>query len=81
MRVQGAIYGLGTVALFGAHSHSGVMRAETWLLSAGMVVPASAGMAVGFRVQDRINQQVFRQVTLIVLLIAGLNLLRRGMMG
>jgi hypothetical protein len=36
-------------------------------------------MFAGYLVQDRLDQVVFRRVTLIVLVIAGLNLLRRGL--
>jgi len=38
-------------------------------------------MWVGFRVQDRLDQQVFRRVVLSVLIVAGLNLVRRGLFG
>lgn len=81
MRVQGVIYGLGAVALFGAHVGSGVMRAETLPFSVAMVVPAMLGTWLGFQVQDRIDQNAFRKATLAVLLIAGLNLVRRGLTG
>ena len=81
MRVQGVIYGLGALALFGAHIQSGVMRAETAPFSAAMIVPAVLGMWLGTMIQDRIDQAVFRKVTLWVLLIAGANLIRRGLMG
>lgn len=81
MRVQGVIYGLGAIALFGAHVGSGVMRAETLPFSAAMVVPAVLGTWIGFQIQDRIDQRAFRKATLAVLLIAGLNLVRRGLMG
>lgn len=81
MRVQGVIYGLGAVALFFAHVGSGVMRAETMPFSVLMIVPALLGMWVGGRLQDKIDQQGFRRATLFVLLIAGLNLLRRALVG
>ncbi|MEP3332446.1 sulfite exporter TauE/SafE family protein [Sedimentitalea sp.] len=81
MRVQGVIYGLGALALLGAHVSSGVLRAATLPLSVALVVPAMLGMWVGGRLQDRIDQRTFRRVTLVVLLIAGLNLVRRGLMG
>ena len=81
MRVQGVIYGLGALALFGAHIQSGVMRAETAPFSAAMIVPAVLGMWLGTMIQDRIDQAVFRKVTLWVLLIAGATLIRRGLMG
>jgi len=39
------------------------------------------GMAIGTAVQDRIDQRLFKRITLIVLLAAGANLLRRAVMG
>lgn len=78
VRIQGVIYGLGSVALLGAHLGSGVLRAETLPLSGLLVFPAMAGMFAGFRVQDRLDQAQFRRLTLLVLLIAGLNLIRRA---
>ncbi|WP_319546485.1 sulfite exporter TauE/SafE family protein [Ruegeria conchae] len=81
MRVQGVIYGLGAVALVVAHLGSGVLRGETALFSAMLVLPALVGMRGGQFLQDRIDQTQFRKLTLLVLLIAGLNLLRRGLLG
>ena len=81
MRVQGVIYGLGAVALTLAHLGSGILRAETAPFSAVLIVPAVAGMWLGLQLQSRIDQALFRKVTLVVLLVAGLNLLRRGLMG
>ena len=78
VRAQGVIYALGAFALFGAHIQSGVMRAETLPLSLAMVVPAFVGMLIGQRINDRIDQTAFRRATLLVLLLAGLNLVRRG---
>ncbi|MBR9764027.1 MAG: sulfite exporter TauE/SafE family protein [Rhodobacteraceae bacterium] len=80
VRVQGVIYGLGAVALLGAHFGSGVLRAETLPFSVVMVPVALAGMWMGFRLQDRIDQVTFRRATLVVLLVAGLNLLRRALL-
>ena len=81
MRVQGAVFGLGAFALVGAHLQSGVLRAETIPLSILMVIPALAGMFIGLKIQDRIDQAAFRKATLLVLLIAGLNLVRKGVVG
>ncbi len=80
VRVQGVIYGLGAVALLAAHIQSGVVRGETIPLSLAMLLPAGLGMIVGLRLHDRMDQQRFRYVTLIVLVVAGLNLIRRGVM-
>jgi uncharacterized membrane protein YfcA len=80
IRVQGVIYGLGACALLLAHIGSGVVRAETLPFSILLVVPAVLGMWIGGRLHDRIDQRLFKQATLIVLLVAGLNLVRRGLM-
>ena len=39
------------------------------------------GMRIGMGVSGRMDQNRFRQATLAVLVIAGLNLVRRGLMG
>ncbi|MEE9427500.1 MAG: sulfite exporter TauE/SafE family protein [Paracoccaceae bacterium] len=79
IRVQGVVYGVGAVVLFFAHLKSGVLNATTLPLSLWLVIPAMIGMFVGFNVQDRLDQRRFRRATLIVLILAGLNLLRRGL--
>ncbi len=79
MRVQGVIYGLGAVALAGAHIGSGVLRAETLPLSLALIAPALLGQWLGGKVLDRIDQVVFKKATLCILLIVGLNLIRRSL--
>ncbi|MGI3169288.1 sulfite exporter TauE/SafE family protein [Pseudooceanicola sp. C21-150M6] len=81
VRVQGVIYGLGAVALFGAHIVSGVVRWETIPFAIALLPTALLGMWIGFKVQDRIDQVAFRRATLVVLLVAGANLIRRALMG
>lgn len=81
MRVQGVVYGLGAVVLALAHIKSGVLAGDGLQLSIVMVPPALVGLGVGFMVLDRIDQQVFRRITLCVLVIAGLNMVRRGLLG
>ncbi|MDB2578721.1 MAG: sulfite exporter TauE/SafE family protein [Tateyamaria sp.] len=78
MRVQGVIYGLGAVALVFAHLGSGVLRAETLPLGFALILPALLGQWIGGHVLERIDQVVFRRVTLFFLLVAGLNLVRRA---
>ena len=79
VRIQGVIYGLGAITLLLAHIRSGVLDAETAPLSAAMLVPAGRGMLLGFRVQARLDQARFRRATLVVLILTGLNLIRRGL--
>ena len=80
MRVQGVIYGLGAVALTLAHVGSGVLNTRTVWLSVLLLPPALLGMWIGKQAQDRIDQQAFRRATLLVLLVAGLNLVRRALL-
>ncbi|MGR3465164.1 sulfite exporter TauE/SafE family protein [Limimaricola sp.] len=78
IRAQGVIYGLGALALSGAHLQSGVLNGATLPFSLFMILPAIGGMWLGGLAHDRIDQKAFRHVTLIVLLVAGLNLVRRA---
>lgn len=81
MLVQGVVYGLGSVSLFIGHLQSGVLNTVTAPWSAALLVPAFLGMQVGFWMSDRLNPDMFRRVTLVVLMIAGANLVRRGLIG
>ena len=81
VRVQGISFLIGAIVLTGVHMQSGLLNSVTLPFSAYMVVPAMIGMAVGFWIQDRLEQEKFRRVTLYVLVFAGLNLLRRGLFG
>lgn len=79
--VQGVVYCLGSVSLLAGHLQSGVMTAATMPFSAFLLLPAFIGMRVGFLLGDKLDAEVFRKITLIVLMIAGANLLRRGVFG
>lgn len=79
VRAQGVVFFVGSVVLLGAHTVSGVLNATTLPLSVLMVPPVLAGMALGVRVQDRLDPKVFTRITLILVLLAGLNLVRRGL--
>jgi hypothetical protein len=81
MRLQGVIYGLGSVSLLLAHLETGVLRGETLPLSAVLVLPVVLGMRLGGVWHDRVDQAGFRRATLLLLLLAGLNLIRRGLAG
>jgi uncharacterized membrane protein YfcA len=79
MRIQGVIYLGGAIVLFGAHLGSGVLRNETIAFSALLIPPAMLGMWVGGKMMDRFDQTTFRRATLLVLLLAAFNLVRRGL--
>lgn len=80
IRVQGVIYGLGAVALTVGHVGSGVLNQVTVWFSLALLVPVLFGMWIGGRIHDRIDQDMFRKLTLAILLLAGLNLIRRALM-
>ncbi|SHG88400.1 sulfite exporter TauE/SafE family protein [Cognatishimia maritima] len=80
MVVQGVVYGLGSITLITAHLQSGILNRDTAPLSAALLPIAMIGLWIGFRIQDRLDQNVFRKVTLVVLILAGLNLIRKGLL-
>ena len=81
MAVQGVIYGLGSVMLLLGHLRSGILNEDTWGFSAVLVIPSMIGMWLGAKLGDRFDQERFRKITLLVLIVAGANLIRRGVMG
>jgi uncharacterized membrane protein YfcA len=81
MVVQGVVYGLGAVSLLIGHLRSGLLNAETAPFSAFLLLPALAGMWAGLALGDRLDQQKFRRLTMAVLIVAGLNLIRKGLQG
>ncbi|RAI03286.1 hypothetical protein DLJ53_01840 [Acuticoccus sediminis] len=81
LRVQGIVYGIGAVVLTAAHIGSGVLDARTAPLSALLIIPAMTGLLLGMRVSARMDQRRFRLATMAVLVVAGLNLIRRGALG
>jgi len=60
---------------------SSSVTAATMPFSAFLLIPAFIGMRFGFWLGDRLDAELFRKVTLIVLVIAGANLVRRGVFG
>jgi uncharacterized protein len=77
VRVQGVVFLIGATVLFSAHLQSGVMNSTTLGFSAALVVPAMVGQSIGFAIQDRLDQVRFRRWTQILLVLTGLNLMRR----
>lgn len=79
IQAQGVFFLAGSILLVVAHVTSGILTTITCAFSALLVLPALAGLAVGTMIQGRINQIAFRRATLLVLLLAGANLVRRGL--
>ena len=79
LRIQGVVFLAGSVILLGAHLRSGVMTASSAAFSATLVVPAFVGMLAGVRAGDRLDQARFRRWTQVLLVLTGLNLMRRAL--
>jgi uncharacterized membrane protein YfcA len=78
VRAQGVVFLIGAMALLAAHLHSGLMHSGTLPFSAVLVGPAMLGLALGYAVQDRLDQPRFRRWTQVLLVLTGLNLMRRA---
>lgn len=78
LRFQGVVYGSGALVLTLSHLRSGILSGPSLNLSFALVLPALIGLFAGFLLQDRLDQRLFRRLTLIILILAGLNLIRRG---
>ncbi|HSO06947.1 MAG TPA: sulfite exporter TauE/SafE family protein [Pelomicrobium sp.] len=69
----------GAVALSVFLAGHGILGRDDALASAAALAPALAGIYLGQRVRARISQQVFERALLVVLVLIGLNLLRRSL--
>lgn len=78
VRAQGVVFLIGATVLMAAHLHSGVMNPASIGFSAALVLPALIGQSAGFAIQDRLDQTRFRRWTQILLVLTGLNLMRRA---
>ncbi|MGL4319552.1 MAG: sulfite exporter TauE/SafE family protein [Paracoccaceae bacterium] len=78
VRVQGVVFLIGAFVLLGAHLQSGVLNAITLPFSAILALPALAGLWLGTVVQDRLDQDRFSKWTQVLLILTGLNLMRRA---
>ncbi|MTH33853.1 TSUP family transporter [Paracoccus limosus] len=79
MRAQGVVFFIGALALLVAHLQSGLLNAQTLPFSALLVLPAMLGMTLGNMAHDRLDISQFRHWTLLLLVLTGLNMLRRAL--
>ena len=80
IRSLGLAFLVGSAILVPAHAKSGILDGQTLPFSLAMCLPVAVGMWIGLRYQDQMDQALFRKIALAVLCVAGLNLLRRGLM-
>lgn len=77
----GVTYAYGATMLILILAAFGLLGPQLLLWSALATPVAFLGMWFGRMVRDRLNTETFRKVVLLVLLVAGLNLIRRAIMG
>ncbi len=77
----GLTFATGTVSLLVVMSAFGLLQTQHYMLTALAVLPVLAGMWVGRKLQHRISETKFRIVLITVLIVIGLNLLRRAFFG
>ena len=78
VRILGVVFLVGAVALTGGHLASGILTGPNLVFSVLLVAPAVLGQIVGFRIQERLDAVRFRRWTLAMMVLLGLNLLRRA---
>ncbi|MCY3726739.1 MAG: sulfite exporter TauE/SafE family protein [Paracoccaceae bacterium] len=76
---QGVIYSAGSVILIVAHFKTEVLNYQTIPMSLLLIVPSVLGLFFGIKVQNRLDSDRFRQCVQVILVIAGLNLIVRGL--
>jgi uncharacterized membrane protein YfcA len=80
------IVGIAMVFLVGAiplHANLfvlGVTTSETLILSTLITIPVVAGMALGTWLRSRFSQAMFENTLVAIIIVAGLNLIRRGLL-
>jgi len=79
--VTGVAWLAGSVPYVAGHAQQGVLTAPLAAWSAAALIPTLGGMWIGRRVQNRVNQVLFRRAVLFVMVISTLNLIRRGIWG
>ena len=81
VRTTGVTWLVASIPYVAGHIENGVLSLKLAAWSALALIPTLAGMWIGRRIQDRLNPAVFRRLVLAVLLLATLNLIRRGIWG
>ncbi len=77
---QGVIYTAGAIILIIAHLNTEVLNYQTIPMSLVLIVPSILGLILGIKVQNKLNTDKFRQFVQVILVVAGANLIIRGLL-
>jgi uncharacterized membrane protein YfcA len=77
----GLLFLTGGVTLTLVTAGFGLLTAEGWIAALFAIIPVTLGQVAGRAIRRHIDAETFRKIVLAVLLLIGLNLLRRAVMG
>ncbi len=75
----GACFVVGGLPLYASLAYHHVLTPEVFLASVVAAVPVQLGMELGRRLRGRVSEQAFRKLVTVILVVIGLNLVRRGL--
>ena len=78
MKLQAVIYGTGAILMFFGHITSGIFNLSTAPLSGFLIIPCVFGFWIGAQIRNTFDRNMFRKVTLVILIIVGVNLISRA---
>ena len=81
VRATGLLLFSGTIPLLGGFWREGFLTGPIAAVSATMLLPTLLGMWVGSRLRHRLSEHLFKRVLMGVLILIGLNLIRRSLIG
>ena len=78
IKVQGIMYSFGSILLLFGHLYSGIFNLYTFSLSLSLVPLSIVGLFIGSIIRNKIKLTTFKTFTLIMILIASINLIRKA---
>jgi len=75
----GLLFIVASSTLYATLASVGVLTFDNALASLAAALPVMAGVFIGTRLRNRIHQKSFERVLMVVLVLIGLNLIRRGL--
>lgn len=81
IQAVGNWFTLCSLVLIAAYGIGGALTGEMALVAAIGVIPSFAGMMIGGRLRRYLDERLFRKLVLVALLLLGLNLIARSLLG
>ena len=78
IKVQGIMYSLVSIFLLLGHLYSGIFNKYTFSLSLSLVPLCIIGLFIGSIIRNKIKQTTFKNFTLVMILLASINLIRKA---